>query len=112
MKKIFNINFMKYFKFFLILIIFSFLTNGAYANCDAGVNFGDDLIKVHKKRLIVVFFSLIFFLIHLINLILLGLKAIPRSKRGLLNMVILYIYRCNQGRIQQQIQDQFQTLCN
>ena len=51
MKKIFNINFMKYFKFFLILIIFSFLTNGAYANCDAGVNFGDDLVKVHKKRL-------------------------------------------------------------
>ena len=51
MKKIFNINFMKYFKFFLILIIFSFLTNGAYANCDAGVNFGDDLEKVHKKRL-------------------------------------------------------------
>ena len=51
MKKICNINFMKYFKFFFILFICSFLTNNAYADCDAGVNFGDDLRKTQKKRL-------------------------------------------------------------
>ena len=51
MKKIFNNNFMKYFKFFFILFICSFLTNNAYADCDAGVNFGDDLRKTQKKRL-------------------------------------------------------------
>jgi len=51
MKKICNINFMKYFKFFFILFICSFLTNSAYADCDAGVNFGDDLRKTQKKRL-------------------------------------------------------------
>ena len=51
MKKIYNINFMKYFKFFFILFICSFLTNNAYADCDAGVNFGDDLRKTQKKRL-------------------------------------------------------------
>ena len=51
MKKVCNINIMKYFKFFYILLICSFLTNNAYADCDAGVNFGDDLVKVHKKRL-------------------------------------------------------------
>ena len=51
MKKIYNINFTKYFKFFFILFICSFLTNNAYAECDAGVNFGDDLRKTQKKRL-------------------------------------------------------------
>ena len=51
MKKIYNINFTKYFKFFFILFICSFLTNNAYADCDAGVNFGDDLRKTQKKRL-------------------------------------------------------------
>jgi len=51
MKKVCNINFMKYFKFFFILFICSFLTNNAYADCDAGVNFGDDLRKTQKKRL-------------------------------------------------------------
>lgn len=49
MKKIFN--FIRYLKFFIILFIISFFTNSAFADCDAGVNFGDDLKKTHKKRL-------------------------------------------------------------
>ena len=49
MKKICNIKFMKYFKFLFILLICSFLTNNAYADCDAGADFGDDLRKTQKK---------------------------------------------------------------
>ena len=50
MRKIFNINFMKYFKFFFILFICSFLTNNAYADCFGNVKFGDDLENVKKKE--------------------------------------------------------------
>ena len=49
MKKIFNFNFINNSKLFLIIIIFSCLSNSAYANCYADINFGADLRETQRK---------------------------------------------------------------
>ena len=49
MNKIFNLT--KTLKFFLILAVFSLLTNSAYADCYGDTNFGDDLRETIRKKL-------------------------------------------------------------
>lgn len=49
MNKMFNL--IKDLKFFLILAVFSLLTNSAYADCFGDTNFGDDLRETDRKNL-------------------------------------------------------------
>ena len=83
MRKIFNFNFMKYFKFFFILFICSFLNNNAYADCFGNVKFGDNLENVKKKEL--------------------GVAVLSRTQRNTINYFIELSKACpeqNLGRVE------------